>query len=971
MTLPDKYPIVLSVREFREEYGISGGVGVYHYDNGSYGWQAEADDGSALRGPISKGVLDRADGDELAMVKYHWDKEGQLLEKPIWVLQKRPTQYQVEKTYSLFALLELLNEKKKVLWGEKWKPFKLDELKYQLENCKKDESYVNFSIPKKNGKPRNISAPNHGLKAIQACLNLVLQEKYCPTSAAMGFVPGRSVVSNASVHQRQKYVYNIDIKDFFPSISEGRVFSVLQQKPYSFDKMTAGIIADLCCHKGVLPQGAPTSPILTNIICERLDWRLSKLANQYHLKYSRYADDISFSGMENLFHEDGDFVNRLHHYIAKEGFVVNPDKTRLNTRGFRQEVTGLSVNEKPNVSKRYVKSLRTMIHNWEVIGREEAQSRMASEYKKSGKIHVKGIPQIENVIQGKLNYLKMVKGGGDPTYLKLNERYAQLFNQAYGLRTVLVIWNKKGFAAAAKEYIKRFPWEQEYDTGVWTLSEFEDAIGKKVSFVSRNTEGEVREDMTRDETQLAQDEKGSTLARVLLKMGLKEEVTPIIDGQPYFGKTRLFSDRHLNLNEDVFVSYGEYKGVHCFYFSNYKGHLIGGSLYDDEQIDNIVSGFKSGQYPPKTLEMIMKHKCVSPEERNMRTKLVVREFDSVVENLNNEIDSLRDEIGRLRGTSEEGKDHNLYGVSDFLYKFNKDKVLRYTGHLWDKLDDVEELLGSEQYNYEKHLDLIINRWEEFSKPYLNDKPTKNIRGLINAYIRGDKPWSTENITTSWNSPEVKNWAKEHPGIVLTPDKSIIKKQKSVGYELPQPFSSRFDGQRVSTFGELVGHFKKFFHIKGGAMLKRILEYQKWNDVEIKFSSRFELHNELFTDVDKLIDACGLIVQMAKDASEQTKLGKPIITFSFYEVDNGLLILSVLHENSVYAKGFSNMGRLGKSQTKLKGLMCGVCSIIIQADCGEGRYGEYNLLDENEPTVKEISEVKGVNYLLRFKQNIAK
>lgn len=943
MSQPSKYPVVLSVGEFREEFDIPQGIGLYRYDNGNLGWQAEVSDGSILRGPVSKYVVDNSGASDIALVKYYWDKDGQPLKESIWVMQNRPTPRQIEVSYSRFVLLCLINEKKKELWGEKWKPFTLKDLKFYLENCKGEDCYIDFSIPKRNGGNRNISAPNHGLKEIQSCLNLILQEKYHPTAAAMGFVPGRSVVNNAYVHQRQSYVYNIDIKDFFPSISEGRVFSMLQQKPYSFAKEVASMIADLCCHKGVLPQGAPTSPILTNIICERLDWRLTKLANQYDLKYSRYADDISFSGMVNVFHEDGDFVQKLKHYIEKEGFSINPAKTRLNTIGLRQEVTGLSVNEKPNVSKKYVKSLRTMIHNWEIIGREEAQNRMALEYKRSGKIMIKGIPQIENVIQGKLNYLKMVKGGSDTTYVKLNNRFQQLFNQAYGLRIVLDIWEKKGFDAAAAEYIRRFPWEQEYDTGVCSLSEFEEAIGKIVVFGSPKTE--------------------TVLAGVLQKMGFVEELTPTIDGQPYLGKTKLVCAKDLDINKDVFVSYGDYKGKRSFFFSNKNGHLIGGALYDDEEVGSIIDEFQSGRYPSNVVEMIMKHKCVSPEERALRTKLILKEFDSVVE-------ELKGQIGEMQGDTE--KKNNLFGVSDFLYKFNQDGILRYTCHLLDKsdvIDEINEKCGTEKYDYEKHVNLIVENWEKLSKPYSGDEPTKNIRGLINAYIKGNKAWSSENIQTSWKSPAVIEWAKNHPGIILTPDPVHASKQGNRGYKLEKPFQSKFTGKRVAYFSELVLHFKTFFHIKGGNDLHKILERQDWSrkkGVEISFST-FEDNNEMFTDVDKLLQACELIIDMAVKASNEKQLGVPKIEFSLMEDStDGLLALSIHHTNSVYGRGYSAMNRLGDSLNRLRKIMQGVCVIYIQADCGEGKYGELNLLDGNIPVAKEISQMTGVKYILKFK-----
>lgn len=322
-------------------------------------------------------------------------------------------------------LLRKLNEMKKKLYGGKSHSITLKQLNYHAYPQNNPNRYVQFQIPKKKkGEFRTITAPNAGLKTIQRCANALLLELYDAHPAANGFVPGKSIVDNAKVHLGQKYIYNIDLKDFFPSVTAGRIFACLQLPPFSFDKQTASLIADLCCDEGVLPQGAPTSPTLTNVVCSRLDWRLSKLARRYDLRYSRYADDITFSGMTNLFHEDGDFVKELRLYIEKEGFQINESKTRTNSYYQRQEVTGLIINEKPNVTQRYVKQIRTMLHNWEASGYEAAQSKFLEYYHPSK--NVPGEHHIENIICGKLDYLKMVKGQSDSTYLKLRERLDRL-----------------------------------------------------------------------------------------------------------------------------------------------------------------------------------------------------------------------------------------------------------------------------------------------------------------------------------------------------------------------------------------------------------------------------------------------------------------------------------------------------------------------------------------------------------------
>lgn len=336
--------------------------------------------------------------------------------------------------------LHLLNMANYGVYGEKANPFTLQQLNYHSHPTRNKNRYFSFRIPKKKkGEFRRIDSPNPTLKSMQRSLNYVLQVIYHPHSAAMGFVPKRSIVSNAQAHTGKTYVYNIDLENFFPTITSGRVFARLQAKPFSLNPTLASLVADMCCYKNnfgyVLPQGAPTSPTLTNIICEKLDIKLSRLASAYRLKYTRYADDITFSGMHHVFSDKGRFCQSLKHIIEdEEHFKMNKDKTRLCPCSIQQEVTGIKVNEKPNVSREYVKQIRTMIHNWEILGYEQAQNIFASNYERTNTKHhaKKGNHHIENIVAGKLLFLKMVKGEGDSTYKKLNSRFENLIKAKNG-----------------------------------------------------------------------------------------------------------------------------------------------------------------------------------------------------------------------------------------------------------------------------------------------------------------------------------------------------------------------------------------------------------------------------------------------------------------------------------------------------------------------------------------------------------
>lgn len=325
--------------------------------------------------------------------------------------------------------------------------------------------YITFQIRKKSGSLRTIHAPNNGLKAILKCINYILQAIHTPHKNAFGFVPNKSIVDNARKHEDQNYVYNLDLKDFFPSVDQARVRGRLLVAPFHLDSSPervklASILAILCCHRmdverwdettqkwgtkklNVLPQGAPTSPTITNMICERLDIRLTKIAAEHNCKYSRYADDITFSSMHNIYQMGSPFLSKMEEIIKAENFYIQPSKTRLQKRGYKQEVTGLIVNEKANVNSRYVKELRHWLYLWERYGYDKASDLFMVKYH-NNKGHVKsGNPKLENVLWGKLEYLKMVKGYNNPLYIKLNFRYEQLMSQ--NIDHIIDVWEKEG-----------------------------------------------------------------------------------------------------------------------------------------------------------------------------------------------------------------------------------------------------------------------------------------------------------------------------------------------------------------------------------------------------------------------------------------------------------------------------------------------------------------------------------------------
>lgn len=352
---------------------------------------------------------------------------------------------QIKTKEDYLSLLNQLKLEEGIRFEQSWcmamyHPFTINHLNYYCNPENEYHRYRRFKIKKKTGGYRLITSPNnYSYKALLHYTNEILKSLYTPTDYAMGFTEGRSVVSNAKVHVGQRYVFNIDIKDFFSNIYRSQVTKRLTQKPFNFPSDVAYLIAGICCMKVkkekevsyVLPQGFPTSPILTNMVCDNLDYRLAGLAKKHGLNYTRYADDITFSSMHNVYYNGSYFRKKLDTILTAYSFKINDKKTRLQKQGSRQEVTGIIVGEKLNVTQKYVRDIRNILFIWERYGYSVANSRFFEKYK-AEKGHVKkGTPNMANVISGKLQYLRMVKGCDDSVYQRLHSKFTQLLKREY------------------------------------------------------------------------------------------------------------------------------------------------------------------------------------------------------------------------------------------------------------------------------------------------------------------------------------------------------------------------------------------------------------------------------------------------------------------------------------------------------------------------------------------------------------
>lgn len=221
-----------------------------------------------------------------------------------------------------------------------------------------NRNYHIFTIKKSNGTDRKIQAPNKQLKAVQRKILYTILHRVPLNKYAEGFRKRRSILTNARHHVNKKIIVKLDIRDFFPTIDSNRVFGMYLQLGYP--RRVAQLLTDLSTVKKRLPTGAPTSPAIANIISRRLDKRFVNLGLKTDFTYSRYADDITISSDTDNILKMIPFFKEI---IQDEGFAVNEGKLRILRSGSRQSVTGVVVNEKPNITRREIKKLRAVLHN--------------------------------------------------------------------------------------------------------------------------------------------------------------------------------------------------------------------------------------------------------------------------------------------------------------------------------------------------------------------------------------------------------------------------------------------------------------------------------------------------------------------------------------------------------------------------------------------------------------------------------
>jgi len=291
--------------------------------------------------------------------------------------------------------------------------------------------YEHYTVKKKRGGERHIFAPEEQLKQIQRRLNYFLQAYYLciKPPEVHGFVINPhylgthcNIAANAAAHTGKKHVLNIDLKDFFPSISAKRIKTLFSSLFFAYNEQIATALTLLTTYQAKLPTGAPTSPVLSNFVCLGLDAELYFFCQFSGLQYTRYADDLTFSSNAVI---SQDTIVNIKQLIQKHGFEVNEKKLRLQSSNRRQTVTGLTVNEKVNVERKLLKKIRAMLHDMTKNGIETATRRH---------FHLKNdtTPQHRGRfiyrLEGYINFVGQVRGKNDAGYLKMKQMFDDFFD---------------------------------------------------------------------------------------------------------------------------------------------------------------------------------------------------------------------------------------------------------------------------------------------------------------------------------------------------------------------------------------------------------------------------------------------------------------------------------------------------------------------------------------------------------------
>lgn len=286
----------------------------------------------------------------------------------------------------------------------------------ELENLVNYPKYNSYLIAKKKKGVREINAPVGQLKQVQKKINQHLQGVYSTIRphCSNGFIlkPSKNemqpnIIENAKPHVGKNYVLNMDIKDFFSSISSKQIFSIFRNAPFDFNTEIAKALTFLTTFNNCLPQGAPSSPILSNFACLKLDQQLSDFAIKNNMSYTRYADDLTFSSNNQFTSEH---IISIEKFLKHEGFESNKKKFRIRSSNKKQIVTGLIVNDKVNVDRKMMRLVRAILYDLEKNGIKNAA---AKHYKISAPPTFEQETKFIQKISGLISFIQQIRGKDD------------------------------------------------------------------------------------------------------------------------------------------------------------------------------------------------------------------------------------------------------------------------------------------------------------------------------------------------------------------------------------------------------------------------------------------------------------------------------------------------------------------------------------------------------------------------------
>ena len=387
------------------------------------------------------------------------------------------------------------------------------------------------------------------------------------------------------------------------------------------------------------------------------------------------------------------------------------------------------------------------------------------------------------------------------------------------------------------------------------------------------------------------------------------------------------------------------------------------------------------------ISMLLSNKKLTQTQREKLTSLMIRDLG-----LNNVVPEDESTVTKSNLSPEDY--HSPKDVMEFLVEYNQDPILKYTCHPIDDMNVIEEIVKdttNQKYSVESHYHLISTSFKRLRERY-NPKITgkyldSKVITLMKVYIDGstlkkvETPWSSLKIKYNWHSPELWEWSRKNPGIVANPGENIAEYLCNEGYILPSPIISNLTGKKLKTFGDIVLYYKSLFHIKrDDSLRKKILYVYKngyqtgdqnshpWVERVNLTIGKFDDNIELFTSVDKLLQAFVAIMRICVDVQKKFSTEIPHIEVEFYrEIDTKRVCFAIHHFNTEYRKSLNDaISRIGDQQTNLiKNQIDGICDLYIQADFGNKEYAELNLWDGKPREGKPIEKMQGVKYILKY------